>query len=144
MVEIRGGDNAVLGPLVPQVPGQGTGIEPMDTDYPVFTQVGAQAHGCPPVGITVLIFLDDEAGQKQAATFDILGIDAGVADLGVGHGDHLPLVGRIGQDLLISGHGGVKDDLATDFARSTKGFTFEDAPIGERKNCFHDFRLQYS
>jgi cobalt-precorrin 5A hydrolase len=59
-----------------------------------------------------LIFLDDEAGQEQPAALNILGIDAGVADLGVGHGDHLPLVGRVGQHLLITGHGRIKDDLS--------------------------------
>jgi len=111
-IRVDGGDDPVLGALVPQVAGQGAGVDPLDADDAVLPQIVPQAHGGPPVGIFFLVFLDDETGQVETAALHVLGVDAGVADLGVGHGDHLPLVGGVGEDFLVAGHGGVEHHLA--------------------------------
>ena len=57
---------------------------------------------------------DDEPGQIGPAALDVLGVDAVVADLGIGHGDDLPAIRRVGEDLLIPGHRRVEADLAVD------------------------------
>ena len=48
-------------------------------------------------------------------------IDAVVADLGIGHGDDLAAIARIGEDFLVAGHRGVEADLAVDFAVGAEG-----------------------
>ena len=65
---------------------------------------------------TAAAVADDEAGQLRPAAFDVLGVDAVVADLRVGHGDDLAAVAGIGEDLLITGHRGVETDLAVDLS----------------------------
>lgn len=136
-IEIDRRDDAVLGTVIAQMPGQGAGVDAVNGDDAVLLEVGIETHRCPPVGIAILILLDDEAGEEEAAALDILGIDAGVADLGVGHGDHLPLVGRVGENLLIAGHGGIKDDFPAGFTRGAEGFSAKDTPVGQGQNCFH-------
>ena len=76
----------------------------------------------PQVGVEVAVraevarhageFADDEAVDLQAARLPVLGVDAVVADERVGHRDDLAGVGRVGEDFLIAGHGGVEHDFA--------------------------------
>ena len=67
-------------------------------------------------------FLDDEARDHAAGGVSTsCRIDAVVADERVGHRDDLPLVGRIGEDLLVAGHRGVEDDLARGLAAGAEG-----------------------
>ncbi len=100
-VQICGRDDAVLGTLVPQVPGQRPGVDPLDTDNAMLLEIRVEAHGCTPVGIAILILLDNKTGKEQAATLDILRINTGITDLRIGHGYHLPLVGGVCEHLLI-------------------------------------------
>ena len=74
---------------------------------------------------------DHQAGGVHAFGFGVLGVDAHVADVGVGEGDDLAGVGGIGEDLLITGHGGVEHHLADGDALGTDGFSVEHAAIGE-------------
>ena len=50
--------------------------------------------------------------QKGRALSSSAGRHAVVADVGVGEGDDLPGVGRVGDDLLVAGQHGVEHDLA--------------------------------
>ncbi len=135
-IEIDRRDDAVLGAFIAQMAGQGAGVDALNGDDAVLLEVGIETHGCPPVGVAILILLDDETGEEEAAALDILGIDAGVADLGVGHGDHLPLVGRIGEDLLITGHGGIKDDFAGASPVAPKDFPVKIRPSARARTAF--------
>ena len=65
------------------------------------------------IGIDGGEFLDDEAFDLGPGGF-VVGLigDAVVADLGIGHGDDLAVVGGVGEDFLVSGEGGVEDDFA--------------------------------
>ena len=54
-------------------------------------------------------FADDEPCRCGRRDFNILGIDAVVADVRIGHRDDLTRVGRVGEDFLIAGHRGVED-----------------------------------
>ncbi|MEY3457593.1 MAG: hypothetical protein RL215_750 [Planctomycetota bacterium] len=66
-------------------------------------------------------FADDEAAEEETAAFDVFGVDAVVADEGVGHGDDLTVVGGIRKDFLVAGHAGVEHHFAIDFPVSTEG-----------------------
>ena len=44
--------------------------------------------------------------------FDVLGVDAVVADVRIGQRDDLPAVARVGQDFLVAGERGVEHHLA--------------------------------
>ena len=80
-------------------------------------------------------FADDEAGQVRLAAFHVLGVDAVVADLGVGHRDDLAAVARIGEDLLVAGHRGVETDLAVDLAVGAEGCAGEDGSVFQGEFC---------
>ena len=67
-----------------------------------------------------MIFFDDKTFGLDPPGFDIFKINPIVADQGVGHGDDLAGVGRIGEDLLVAGHGGVKDYLPPGLTRPGK------------------------
>ena len=59
------------------------------------------------------------AAQTCAASSSCVGA-AGVADMRIGQRDQLPRVGRIGQDLLVAGHGGVEHHLADATGRARR------------------------
>ena len=82
---------------------------------------------------------DDEAGQVRPPALDVLGIDAVVADLRVGHRDDLAAVAGIGEDLLVAGHRRVEADFAVDFAIGADRSAGEDGAVFEGKfgGCGH-------
>ena len=63
----------------------------------------------------------------------IIPIHAGVSQLGVGEGDQLPGIGRVRQDLLVSGHSGVEHDLTHHGAAVPERVTRENRAIGQHK-----------
>ena len=54
----------------------------------------------------------DQAGGEDLAGLRRPGGAAGVADVRIGQRHQLPRVGRIGEDLLVAGHGGVEHHFA--------------------------------
>src|SRR5690606_693838 len=60
---------------------------------------------------------------------EVLAVGGRIADMGVGQGDDLPAVGRIRQDLLVAGHGGVEHHLAERPSGSADGDAVEDRAI---------------
>ena len=75
-----------------------------------------------------------EAGGKDAVRLDVLVVDAGVADVGIGQRDDLAAVGGIGEDLLVAGHRRVEHDFADRLARRADRRAPENRPVGKRKN----------
>ncbi len=71
------------------------------------------------------------------AALDVLGVDAVVADLRVGHRDDLAAIAGIGEDLLVAGHRGVEADLAVDFARGAERGAGEDGSVFQSEFCGH-------
>ena len=57
------------------------------------------------------------AGDPDPVRLVVLVVDAGVADVRRGLHHHLPVVGRVGQRLLVAGHAGGEDRLAEGLAR---------------------------
>src|SRR5215813_2595153 len=68
------------------------------------------------VGVDTKEFAHDKAFCKHAARFYVLFVNAVIPDQRISHRYDLPAVGWIGQDLLITGHCGVKDNFAYDFS----------------------------
>jgi hypothetical protein len=52
---------------------------------------------------------------------DVLVIDPGVADMGIGQGDDLPRIGWIGENFLIAGQRGIEDHLTDGHAFGADG-----------------------
>jgi len=64
---------------------------------------------------------------------DVDRVDARVADERVGHGDDLPAVRCVGQDLLVAGHRRVEADLAVGGERRAERLAAPDAAVFKRK-----------
>ena len=84
------------------------------------------------------VLADDEAGEVRPAAFDVLGVDAVVADLRVGHRDDLPAVAGVGEDLLVAGHRRVEADFAVDFAGGADGGAGEYGAVFESEFGEHE------
>jgi hypothetical protein len=63
--------------------------------------------------------------------------DAVVADERVGHGDDLAAVRGVGEDLLITGHGGIEAGFTGGGTGDAEGFTEKMDSVFEGENGFH-------
>src|SRR5439155_3706735 len=132
-IEIDARDDRLLGPAVAEVPHERAGIDALDAGNAVPREVGAEALLRAPARGSLAVLAHDEAAHVGTARLDVLTVHADVADLRVGHGDELPLVGGIGQDLLVPGHAGVEDELARDLTERAEGAAAEDRAVGKRE-----------
>ena len=64
----------------------------------------------------------------------ILVIDADIANVWEGEGKDLRHIGRVGQDFLIAGHGGVETHFAECVTDGTDADTLENGAIGQCQN----------
>ena len=70
----------------------------------------------------------------------ILGVDAIVADKRIGQADHLAGIGRIGEQFLITRHGGIENDLtAAKLHRTGEGASPKGKTVFQGKKSFHAF-----
>ena len=130
-IEVTGRDHALLGAAIANAADERTGINTLNAHDVMLAHIGGQTLLRPPVAGPLPVFLDHKAFHKGLAGFDIFGIDPDIADLGIGHGNDLTLIGGIGENLLIAGQRGVEDDLADRFSLSAESAPLEDRPIGE-------------
>ena len=68
-----------------------------------------------------------------AIRFLIGGVDPGIAQFGVGEGDQLPGVTRVGHDLLIAGHAGVEHHFSDGRAPGPEGLTAQHGAVGQHQ-----------
>ncbi len=106
------GDQAHLGAVIAQVPGERPGVDVADPHDPMEGEVFVQRAVGLPVAYDRAVLPDDEARGIDAPRLEILGVYPVVADLGVGHCHQLEVVRRVGQYLLVAAHGRVEDHLA--------------------------------
>ncbi|EIL99181.1 putative thioesterase [Rhodanobacter thiooxydans LCS2] len=128
---LTGHDAAGECTLVAQDAGQPAGIDAGDRDRAVALQVVGQAFSAAPAAGAARQVTHDQPGRVHGGGFGIFGIDAGVADVRIGQRDDLACIGRIGEDLLVTGHGRVENHLADGFAGGTNGMAAKDAAVFE-------------
>ena len=136
-----GGDEPLHGSVHPQLTGQAAGVDALHAQHAVLFQEIGQGGPAPPVGKIGLVLLDYERLHMDLAGFHVLGAGPVVADQRIGHGHHLELVGGIGQDLLVAGHGGVETHFGQGLALARKRSSLEDRPVFQSQNGLHGFNL---
>ena len=141
-VELAGravGDDGVRHALLADHPGQGAGVDPGQADDAAALHPGVQRAVGAVVGRIGRGVAEDRAargGLRPAADLlQILGVGSDIADVGEGEGDDLRHVGRVGQDLLIPGHGGVEAHLADRLADRPDPDALQHRAVGERENA---------
>ena len=120
---------AILGALVPQDPGQATGIDVGDGDDVVAPEVIRQALFVAIIAGQQRQVADHQAGGPDGGGLLVLGIGAGIADMRVGQGDNLSRVGGIGENFLVAAHGGIENDFTNRGALGTYRQTFENTAV---------------
>ncbi len=120
--------------LVAQMPGERTGVDVLDPHDPRLGEVGLEvALGAPvrrdPGGVA-----DDVAGHPDLPGLVIGRVDAGVADVRSRLDDDLPVVGGVGQGLLVAGHRGDEDGFADGLPDGSVGGPGERAAVFEHED----------
>src|SRR5262249_16447856 len=95
-----------------------------------------QGKACPPIRDDLGILANNHPLRKRPARLDIFGIDAIVADQGVGHCDNLAAIPWIRKNLLVAGHGGIEDNLTRSLPCRTPGSPLKDSTIFKCENGF--------
>src|SRR4051794_21153172 len=98
-------------------------------------QIVAEALLRAEVALRSAVLTYDEAGELRPMAFDVLGIDAVITNLRVGHRDNLPAVAGIREDLLVAGHRRIEANFAVDFATGADGCPCKNSSVFERKFC---------
>jgi hypothetical protein len=88
--------------------GEAAGIDALDAEDVPFAEVVIEAAVRTPVAGLTAEFTDHEAAHVGLEAFIVFGIDAVVPDERVRHGHDLASVRGIGENLLVSGHGGIE------------------------------------
>ncbi len=133
-VKSFGGEGAGHGAVDAEAADEGAGIDALDAWDTVLGEVRGEILIGAPIGDDRAEFADDEPGGMGSEGFHIDLVDAVIADLRIGHGDDLPAVGGVGEDLLITGHGSVEAHFTDGGGSGTKGFSVEDGAIGKGEN----------
>ena len=132
-------DYAHLGTVVAQVAHESAGVDALDSDDAVCTQVLRHADGRAPVRRRGAHVVDDHAahgGSARGASgiagegrLDIGLVNAVVADLRIGHGYDLAGIARVGHDLKVALERRVKADLAGCGTLGTACTAIKNGPI---------------
>ena len=134
---LRGGAGGVDDPLLraraAEDAHQPAGVDALDAHDAVALEEIGQRFLRAPVGGLLAEAARDEARRLRALGLLVALVDAVVADFADREGDELAGVGRVGEDLLVAGVGGVEDNLAQGLALGTHGEAFEDVAGGERQ-----------
>jgi len=80
---------------------------------------------------------NDQRRRKNGAGFGIFRIRADVTNMGIRQSDELFGIRGIGEDLLVTGHGGIEDHFANGETSSTDGSAFEYRTVSQGKKCGH-------
>ena len=73
----------------------------------------------------------------------IVGIHAGISELGIGEGHQLTFIGGIGQDLLVAGHPRIKNNLSNRCAAVSKAHAGQDRAISEDEVRFAGWGIRH-
>ena len=111
------GDDGVGHALFADQRGQRARVDAGNADDAARLQPGVEMFGGAVVGRVGDVGLEHAAAHarrgRQVGRFDVFVIGADIADVREGEGDDLAGIGRVGEDFLIAGHGGVEAHFAT-------------------------------
>ena len=110
-------DDSLLRAVVAEVRGQRPRVDPLDPHDTLLAQILVQGQPAPPVARVGARFFHDETGQPRARGLHVLRVDPVIADVRIGHRDHLAAVRGVRQNFLIPRHGGVEHHFADGFPR---------------------------
>src|SRR3989454_2819536 len=107
--------------------------------YAVLRQVGLEALRRPPVAGHWRQVADDESFEERLPRFDVLGIDAGIADERIGHRNDLTGIGRVGKNFLVARHRSIENDFTHGLAFKAVSVASKNTPAfqQQRRLSFH-------
>ena len=123
-------------PPLAKVTGQAAGVDAGDPRDGVADEELFEGSRGPPAARAVDQVADDDPPAPGPGRLVVVGVHAVVADVGIGEGDDLPGVGRIGDDLLVPGQHRVEDGLPGGhpaLGEGTDGLTLEPRPVGQHQ-----------
>src|SRR5690606_27513292 len=100
-------------PRLADVAGELAGVDAGDAGDPVGAEQGVEVALGSPRGAASGQVAHDDAPAEGPTGLEVGRRHAVVADVGVGKGDDLPGVGRVGDHLLVAGEDRVEDHLAS-------------------------------
>ena len=138
-VKDLGRDDAHLGAVVAQVAHQSAGVDALDSDDAVGTQVFRHADGRAPVRRRGTHVADDHATHSRSARrahgvagegrLDVGLVDTVVTDLRIGHGYDLAGITRVGHNLKVALERGIEADFAGRGALGAACTSIKNGPI---------------
>ena len=133
---VGGAERAGHGAGVADVAGEPAGVDPGDAGHAVEAQIGVERAGGAPAARAAGQVAHDHAPAAGPGRLAVGGVDAVVADVGIGEGDDLPGVGRIGHHLLVAAHHGVEHHLARgDVGGSSDGLPLEHLSVAQHEQA---------
>ena len=121
------------GASLPDVTGQSSGIDLADADNALSAQLMIKISARTPIGGNPSGIAYHITGDPDFAGLAILVIPARVADVRCRGDDHLPVVARVGQSLLVARHAGRKDCLTKSLADGAEGPPVKSAAVLEHQ-----------
>ena len=119
--------------MLPDDPGQGTGIDAVKPHDARFFQIVVQIPFRPEVGRDLTPLPHDVCGNVRPFAFKISGDHPVVADQRKGLHDNLPIVAGVGQGFQIAGHTGGENDLTRDLSLCTEAAALEHMAVLQHK-----------
>ena len=110
------------------------GVNVGDGHRAVVLQIAAQVLGAAKVRGHERQIFDHQASGVDRAGFNVFRVGAVAADMRIGEGDDLLTVAWVGQDFLVTRHGGVENDLANSAAAGANRDSGENRTVSERQN----------
>ena len=110
---------------------QGAGVDAGNPGKIVGNHPGLKRPIAPPVRRVGRQLAGDHAKRRRRVRFMVLGIGPDIADMRKGESDDLAGIGRIGHDLLITGHRCIEADFADIGDSRAEAVSFEQASITE-------------
>src|SRR5690606_35988026 len=120
-----------LNPAFAQDTGQLTGINPRNPHDTILLKVIRQRLMRTEVGYLLRAIANDQTCDLYAAGFVVFGINARVANMRVGKRNDLAVVAGIGQNFLVTRHGGIEQDFGLSVAVGSARKTPENSTISQ-------------
>ena len=143
---LRTGDHTVHGALIAENAGDRAGVHPLDPRDIMLFQIGIQIALTAEIAPAPGQMTDHKGLRPRPDGLIVRAVHAVIADERIRHHDALSRIGRVGQDLLVAGHGGVEHHLAHPVSRSADALPVKDRAVAQNEGRFHrlESRLSYS